>query len=68
MAIQFLSDKKTLLNLILPALAATSGKSTLPALEGLLFKLEDNVLTVCGYDLEKACVRAAWSFPRKRAR
>ncbi|MBQ3155207.1 MAG: DNA polymerase III subunit beta [Clostridia bacterium] len=53
MAIQFLSDKKTLLNLIMPALAATSGKSTLPALEGLLFKLEDNVLTVCGYDLEK---------------
>lgn len=53
MAIQFLSDKKTLLNLIQPALAATSSKGTLPALEGLLFKLEENVLTVCGYDLEK---------------
>lgn len=53
MAIQFLSDKKTLLGLIQPALAATSNKSTLPALEGLLFRLEDNILTVCGYDLEK---------------
>ena len=53
MAIKFLSDKKTLLNLIQPALSATSSKSTLPALEGLLFRLEDNVLTVCGYDLEK---------------
>ncbi len=53
MAIQFLSDKKTLLSLIQPALAATSTKSTLPALEGLLFRLEDNLLTVCGYDLEK---------------
>jgi DNA polymerase-3 subunit beta len=53
MAIKFLSDKKTLLNLIQPALAATSSKSTLPALEGLLFRLEENVLTVCGYDLEK---------------
>ena len=53
MAIKFLSDKKTLLSLIMPALAATSNKNTLPALEGLLFRLENNVLTVCGYDLEK---------------
>ncbi|MBP5230791.1 MAG: DNA polymerase III subunit beta [Clostridia bacterium] len=53
MAIKFLSDKKTLLSLIMPALAATSNKNTLPALEGLLFRLENNLLTVCGYDLEK---------------
>ena len=53
MGISFLSDKKTLQDLIQPALAAASSKSTLPALEGLLFQLEDNELTVCGYDLEK---------------
>lgn len=53
MAIKFTSDKSNLLSVILPALYATSNKSTLPALEGLLFKLEGNVLTVCGYDLEK---------------
>lgn len=53
MAIEFVADKKTLLSLIQPALAATSNRSTLPALEGLLFRLQDNLLTVCGYDLEK---------------
>ena len=53
MAISFVSDKKTLLGLIQPALSATSNRSTLPALEGLLFRLSDNLLTVCGYDLEK---------------
>lgn len=53
MAIKFVSNKQTLLSLITPALAATSNKSTLPALEGLLFSLKDNILTVCGYDLEK---------------
>ena len=53
MAIKFLSDRKTLLSLIQPALSATSNKNTLPALEGLLFQLQDNILTVCGYDLEK---------------
>ena len=53
MAIKFLSDRKTLLSLIQPALAATSNKNTLPALEGLLFRLEGSMLTVYGYDLEK---------------
>ncbi len=53
MGLHFMSDKKTLLDIIQPALAATAGKSTLPALEGLLFRLENNVLTICGYDLEK---------------
>ena len=50
---KFVSDKKTLLSLILPAASASSNKSTLPALEGLLFTLKGEVLTVCGYDLEK---------------
>lgn len=53
MAIKFSADRSSLLSVIFPALYATSNKSTLPALEGLLFKLEGNVLTVCGYDLEK---------------
>ncbi len=50
---KFVSDKKTLLSLIVPAATAASNKSTLPALEGLLFKLNGETLTVCGYDLEK---------------
>lgn len=50
---KFVADKKTLLGLIIPAAAAASNKSTLPALEGLLFRLEGETLTVCGYDLEK---------------
>ncbi len=53
MSLKFSSNKSALLSVITPALAATSTKSTLPALEGLLFSLEDNILTVCGYDLEK---------------
>ena len=50
---KFIADKKTLLSLIMPAATAASNKTTLPALEGLLFTLKDDVLTVCGYDLEK---------------
>lgn len=50
---KFISDKKTLLSLILPAASAASNKSTLPALEGLLFTLKGETLTICGYDLEK---------------
>ena len=50
---KFIADKKTLLSLILPAATAASNKSTLPALEGLLFSLKGGDLTVCGYDLEK---------------
>lgn len=53
MAIKFVSDRKSLLSLILPAQTASSNKGTLPALEGLLFTLEGEELTVCGYDLEK---------------
>ncbi len=50
---KFVSDKKTLLSLITPAASAASNKTTLPALEGLLFTLKGDVLTICGYDLEK---------------
>ena len=32
--------------------SAVSKKSTIPALEGILLKAEDGVLTLCGYDLE----------------
>ncbi len=53
MALRFTSDRKTLLSAIMPALAASSNKSTLPALEGLLFELKGSELSVCGYDLEK---------------
>ncbi len=59
MAIKFTSDKSALSSVIFPALYATSNKSTLPALEGLLFKLEGDVLTVCGYDLEKGIQTSA---------
>ena len=65
MAIKFTTDKKTLLALIVPALAATSNKSTLPALEGLLFTLSDNMLTVCGYDLEKGVKTTGLVFPQE---
>ena len=51
---KFSCDKKTLLDAILPASLAVSNKSTIPSLEGLLFDAEDGVLTVTGYDLEKA--------------
>lgn len=50
---KFVSDKKTILSMIIPAGSAASNRSTLPALEGLLFKLNGETLTVCGYDLEK---------------
>lgn len=50
---KFTSDRRTLLNAVMPALTASSNKSTLPALEGLLFEVKGEELTVCGYDLEK---------------
>lgn len=58
MPIKFSCDRKTLLTLILPAASAASNKSTLPALEGLLFTLRGDTLTICGYDLERG-VRTA---------
>ncbi len=53
MALKFTSDRKTLLSALIPAVSASSNRSTLPALEGLLFELKDQELIVCGYDLEK---------------
>lgn len=53
MAFKFTSDRRTLLGAVMPALTASSSKSTLPALEGLLFEVKGQELTVCGYDLEK---------------
>lgn len=66
MGISFLSDKKTLMELIQPAMTAASSKSTLPALEGLLFQLEENVLTVCGYDLEKGVKTSGAVIPKEQ--
>lgn len=51
--LRFTSDRKTLLGVVMPALSAASGRSTLPALEGLLFEVKGNDLSVCGYDQEK---------------
>ncbi len=66
MAIKFITDRKTLISLIQPAMTATSNKSTLPALEGLLFNLErDGVLTVCGYDLEKGVKTSSPVYPKE---
>ncbi len=53
MSLKFTSDKKTLVTLIQPTMSAVSNKNTLPALEGLLFSLKGDELSVCGYDLEK---------------
>ncbi len=50
---KFVADKKTLLSMVIPAASAASNKTTLPALEGLLFTLKGDTLTICGYDLEK---------------
>jgi DNA polymerase-3 subunit beta len=65
MPIKFTTNRATMLSLITPALAATSTKNTLPALEGLLFSLEDNLLTVCGYDLEKGVKTSAPVYPQE---
>lgn len=54
MPIHFTADKKTLVSLIQPTMTAVSSRNTLPALEGLLFTLQGNELSVCGYDLERA--------------
>ncbi len=50
---RFVIDKKDLLELLVPAAAASSNKNTLPALEGLLITVEGEDISVCGYDLEK---------------
>lgn len=49
---KFLCDKDILLGAVLTTSRAASSKSTIPALEGLLFELSDNILTMTGYNLE----------------
>ena len=50
---KFRIEKKRFLELLVPAGAASTNKNSLPALEGLLLTVENGVLSVCGYDLEK---------------
>lgn len=49
---KFFCDKDVLLEAVLTTSRAASQKSTIPALEGLLFELADNSLTMTGYNLE----------------
>lgn len=53
MGVKFRAEKADLIKLISPAAAGASNKTTLPALEGVLFILSGDELTLCGYDLEK---------------
>lgn len=53
---KFRIEKRQLLDLLTPACAASTNKNSLPALEGLLFTVENGFLTVCGYDLEKGTI------------
>ncbi len=53
MGVKFRAEKDDLIKLISPAAAGASNKTTLPALEGILFTLSGNDLTLCGYDLER---------------
>lgn len=47
------AEKKTLLEAITPTLCALSSKALIPALECILVKAENGILTVTGYDLAK---------------
>ena len=49
---KFSCDKDILLEAVLTTSRATSQKSTIPALEGVLFELSDNSLSLTGYNLE----------------
>jgi DNA polymerase-3 subunit beta len=53
MGVKFRAEKDDLIKLISPAAAGASNKTTLPALEGILFTLQGDELTLCGYDLER---------------
>ena len=53
MGVKFRAEKEDLIKLISPAAAGASNKTTLPALEGILFSLDGDELTLCGYDLER---------------
>ena len=49
---KFSCDKDVFLEAIVTTSKAASAKSTIPALEGLLLELEDNSLSLTGYNLE----------------
>lgn len=49
---KFSCSKDVILNAANAAAKAASQKSTIPALEGLLLELDNNVLTITGYNLE----------------
>ena len=49
---KIICDKQALVAAISNVQHAVSSKSTIPALEGILLSAENEILTICGYDLE----------------
>ena len=49
---KFSCGKETILSAVQITSKAAAGKSSIPALEGILMELEGNTLTVTGYDLD----------------
>ena len=49
---KFSCQKDKLLNAVITTAKAAASKSTISALEGLLFELSGNILTITGYDLD----------------
>lgn len=49
---KFTCNKDTILSAVQTTSKAAAGKSSIPALEGILLELEGNTLTVTGYDLD----------------
>ena len=49
---KFFCSKDIILNAVLATSKAASSKSTVQALEGLLLELDNNILTITGYNLE----------------
>ncbi|MCH5199312.1 MAG: DNA polymerase III subunit beta, partial [Oscillospiraceae bacterium] len=49
---QFKCGKDVILNAVLATAKAASSKSAVQALEGLLLELDNNILTITGYNLE----------------
>lgn len=49
---QFICDKEKIYEAVLNVSKAVAAKSTIPVLEGIKFKLNENILELTGYDLE----------------
>ena len=49
---KFTIERNTLSEALVNASKASSARSSIPALEGVLINLKDGVITVTGYDLE----------------